>query len=93
MLPGFCEVKKAAFPVDGPTPPTPALEEALALPITEVLQQSGGDVVALATGERHEGVTLREGKTPAERELGTRHFSRKNCQPARVRGKRPMCAR
>lgn len=58
MLPGFCEVKKAAFPIDGPTPPTPALEEALALLIMEVLQQSGGDVVALATGEGHEGVTL-----------------------------------
>lgn len=59
MLPGFCEVKKAAFPVDGPTPPTPALEEALALCSTSrVLQQSRGDVVALATGERHEGVTL-----------------------------------
>lgn len=48
MLPGFCEVKKAAFPIDGPTPPTPALEEALALLIME----------ALATGEGHEGVTL-----------------------------------
>lgn len=56
MLPGFCE--ESAFPVDGPIPPTPVLEEALALPIMEVLQQSGGDVVALATGERHEGVTL-----------------------------------
>lgn len=57
MLPGFSEVKKAAFPVDGPTPPTPALEEALCS-TSRVLQQSGGDVVALATGERHEGVTL-----------------------------------
>lgn len=58
MLPGFCEVKKMAFPIDGPTPPTSALEEALALLIMEVLQQSRGDVVALATGEGHEGVTL-----------------------------------
>lgn len=58
MTPGFCEVRKAAFPIDGSAPPTPALEEALALLIMEVLQQSGGDVVALATGEGHEGVTL-----------------------------------
>lgn len=59
MLPGFCEVKKAAFPVDGPIPSTPALEEALALRSTSrVLQQTGGDAEALATGERHEGVTL-----------------------------------
>lgn len=55
MLSGaFVKSEKPAFPVKGPTP---VFEEALALPIMEVWQ-SGGDVVALAMGERRVGVTL-----------------------------------
>lgn len=51
--------KRPSLSMDLPTPSTTSLEEALALCSTSrVLQQSGGDVVALATGERHEGVTL-----------------------------------
>lgn len=38
------------------TGPTPVLEEALTLPIMEVLQ-NGGDMVALATEERHVELT------------------------------------
>lgn len=39
------------------TGPTPVLEEVLTLPIMEVWQ-NGGDMVALATEERHVGLTL-----------------------------------